>query len=166
MDDNNLVRRFGKKSKKEQNIAFFLSSQAQAKPTVRNHSGALLNHSRTMFEAICTYPLPSDLFSQAIHPTEPLIAVGLASGHVQTFRLPSLPSSNESTNSKASALANGCGTIDTIWKTRRHKGSCRSVVYSSDGSKLFSAGTDGLVKMADTNTGKVESKIAVPNTSL
>ena len=120
-----------------------------------------------MFETICTYPLPSDLFSQAIHPTEPLIAVGLASGHVQTFRLPPLPSSSESTNSEAStSLANGCGTIDTIWKTRRHKGSCRSVVYNSDGSKLFSAGTDGLVKMADTSTGKVESKIAVPSTLL
>ena len=40
------------------------------------------------------------------------------------------------------------------------------MVYNSDGSKLFSAGTDGLVKMADTSTGKVESKIAVPSTLL
>ena len=119
-----------------------------------------------MFETICTLPLPSDLFSQAIHPSEPLLAVGLASGHVQTFRLPTLPSSNASSDSDTSALSNGCGTIDTVWKTRRHKGSCRSVVYSYDGEKLFSAGTDGIVKMASTLTGQVEAKIAVPGDQL
>ena len=118
-----------------------------------------------MFETVCTYPLPSDLFAQAIHPREPLIAVGLASGHVRTFRLPVLSPSSPSTNSETSALSNGCGTVDTIWKTKRHNGSCRSLAYSSDGAHLFSAGTDGLVKMADSQSGRVVSKIAVPTRS-
>ena len=37
--------------------------------------------------------------------------------------------------------------------------------YSFDGAHLFSAGTDGLVKMADSQSGKVVSKIAVPTSS-
>ncbi|KAL8685561.1 MAG: hypothetical protein Q9218_007686 [Villophora microphyllina] len=115
-----------------------------------------------MYNSICSFPLSSDLFTQAIHPTSSLLAIGLASGHVQLHRLPSLPS-NSSPRSKAkTASTNGHGTIETGWRTRRHKGSCRSVVFSSDGECLFSAGTDGLVKAAVTETGQVTAKIAVP----
>ncbi|MCJ1377376.1 WD repeat-containing protein jip5 [Xylographa soralifera] len=110
-----------------------------------------------MFDTICTLPLPSDLFAQAIHPTSPLLAVGLASGHVQTYRLP--PTTSSPTHSPPK---NGCGTIETSWRTKRHKGSCRSLAFSSDGDALFSAGTDGIVKAARTETGRVEAKIAVP----
>ncbi|MCJ1389722.1 WD repeat-containing protein jip5 [Xylographa bjoerkii] len=110
-----------------------------------------------MFDTICTLPLPSDLFAQAIHPTAPILAVGLASGHVQTYRLPPIPSS-----ATHSTPENGCGTIDTSWRTKRHKGSCRSLAFSADGAVLFSAGTDGIVKAARTETGRVEAKIGVP----
>lgn len=136
-----------------------------------------------MFESVCTYPLPSDLFSQAIHPSLPLISVGLASGHVHTLRLPSLElhtgslsnsiTSNSSTHSNTSSsstssssrlsVPNGRGGIETIWKTKRHPGgSCRSVVFSYDGEKVVSAGSDGMVKVAATETGRVEWKIGVP----
>lgn len=114
---------------------------------------------KSMFDTLCTLPLPSDLFTQAIHPSEPLVAVGLASGHVQSFRLPSAPEDDDSD----SAASHGVGQIETAWQTRRHKGSCRSLVYGIDGNDLFSAGTDGLVKCADTETGKVTAKIAVPD---
>ena len=107
-----------------------------------------------MFDIICTYPLNSDLFAQCIHPSSPLLALGLASGQVQVHRLPPADFSNAS---KA-----GHGTIETAWRTRRHKGSCRSLCFSQDGELLFSAGTDGLVKAAATETGHVVSKIAVP----
>lgn len=115
-----------------------------------------------MFNSICTFPLPSDLLAQAIHPTSPLLALGLASGHVQIVRLPALPP-NSSQRSRAEASStNGHGTVETAWRTRRHKGSCRTLAFSLDGSQLFSAGTDGIVKVATTETGEVTGKIAVP----
>ncbi|KZM28633.1 hypothetical protein ST47_g224 [Ascochyta rabiei] len=108
-----------------------------------------------MFENVCAIPLDYDLFAQAIHPHEPIVAVGLASGHVQTYRLP-----GDAANTTASAR--GVGHVDTVWKTRRHKGSCRTLGFSLDGLQLHSAGTDGIVKVADTTTGQVAAKLAVP----
>ncbi|KAL9102218.1 MAG: hypothetical protein Q9163_002600 [Psora crenata] len=104
-----------------------------------------------MLDTLCTYPLTSDLFAQATQATSPLIAIGLASGHVQLNRL-----------SDSSGIKTGYGTIETAWRTRRHKGSCRTLAFNNEGSHLFSAGTDGVVKIADTETGRVVSKIAVP----
>ena len=112
-----------------------------------------------MLDTLCTYPLPADLFAQAIHPTSPLIAVGLSGGQVQTFRLPSRDASSD--NSSNPPSSNGCGTIDTTWKTRRHKGSCRSLAWTLDGEALFSAGSDGIVKLANAETGVVTGKMAV-----
>lgn len=49
-----------------------------------------------------------------------------------------------------------------MWTTRRHKGSCRCLGFGVDGETLYSAGTDGLVKAANSETGKVTNKIAIP----
>jgi WD40 repeat protein len=114
-----------------------------------------------MFENLCAIPLESDLFAQAIHPEEPIVAVGLASGHVQTYRLPAGASDNDE-DDESLAASTGFGHIETVWKTRRHKGSCRTLAWSVDGSSLYSAGTDGIVKVADCATGRVTSKISVP----
>lgn len=114
-----------------------------------------------MFDTVCTLPLSSDLFAQAIHPNEPVVSVGLASGHVQTFRLPSEDSDSQDDNA-SNASNNGRGHIDTMWTTRRHKGSCRCLGFGVDGQTLYSSGTDGLVKVAKTETGQVENKIAIP----
>lgn len=138
--------------------------------------------SSPFFDNICTLPLPTDLFAQALHPTEPLLAVALASGHVQTYRLPSTEDESSSpplqplTSSingngtgilssrrrSSTASENGLGSIDTVWKTRRHKGSARTICYAPDGNACYSGGTDGLVKAFDCNTGRVVSKIALP----
>jgi len=119
-----------------------------------------------MFDTICNLPLTSDLFAQAIHPSEPLIAVGLSGGHVEAFRLPPVASEDEELTGpeRRSSIAsdNGYGQIESIWRTRRHKGSCRTLGFGLDGSHLYSAGTDGLVKVFGTETGKVIGKIAMP----
>ncbi|KAF1829830.1 WD40 repeat-like protein [Decorospora gaudefroyi] len=113
-----------------------------------------------MFENVCALPVEHDIFVQAIHPKEPLVAVGLASGDVHTYRLP--PGAGDDDNDTTLTSANGFGTIDRIWRTRRHKGSCRTLGYSVDGASLYSAGTDGVVKIADCMTGQVTAKIAIP----
>ena len=41
-----------------------------------------------MFTPLCALPLPAELFALAIHPTESLLALGLATGHVVVDRLP------------------------------------------------------------------------------
>ncbi|OCT54541.1 WD repeat-containing protein jip5 [Cladophialophora carrionii] len=140
-----------------------------------------------MFDTICTLPLPSDVFAQVVHPTQPLFTIGLSSGHVYSYKLPSdadvieddsghdsaSPPKNDALvngsiipslrrASSTSLSESGLGSIDTIWTTRRHKGSCRCLAFSHDGEICYSAGTDGLVKACLTETGKVVSKIAIP----
>lgn len=88
-----------------------------------------------ILENVCTLPVTDDVFTIALHPSQPLLAVGLASGHVQAFRLPE----NNNTppdcddDATASVLSDGRATIDTAWRTRRHKGSCRAVEFGTDG---------------------------------
>ena len=110
-----------------------------------------------MFDTVCSIPLSHELFAQAIHPSEPIVSAGLASGHVYTYRLPG------DNDAEAIASESGFGNIETTWKTRRHKGSCRTLGFGIDGSQLYSAGTDSIVKAADVATGQVTAKIRIPN---
>ena len=143
-----------------------------------------------MFDTICTLPLQADVFTQVVHPSQPLFAIGLSSGHVHAYKLPSdsdvidenldgdddLPSPLQNglhvngsiipslrRASSASLSENGLGSLSTIWATRRHKGSCRCLTFSHDGELCYSAGTDELVKAFSTETGKVVGKISIPH---
>lgn len=53
--------------------------------------------------------------------------------------------------------------IVTNWKTKRHKGSCRHVIFDplegSVGENIYTVGTDNFIKKANTETGKVVSKV-------
>ena len=122
-------------------------------------------HLSPMFDTICTFPLSSDLFAQAVHPTEPLFSVGLSNGYVETLRLPPVEDPESEPPQKKRRGSNGTGVVDTAWKTKRHKGSCRSLAYSIDGRSLYSAGTDGIVKAAETESGRVTGKLAIPATT-
>lgn len=117
-----------------------------------------------MFDSICSLPLSSDLFAQVVHPEEPLVAVGLSSGHVATLRLPPLDDGGPlpDNNAKGRQTSDGTDVVDTVWRTRRHQGSCRCLGYSVDGRQLYSAGTDGLIKAAEAETGRVTGKVAIP----
>ncbi|KAF2009341.1 WD40 repeat-like protein [Aaosphaeria arxii CBS 175.79] len=115
-----------------------------------------------MFDTVCTIPLAHELFTQAIHPEEPVVSVGLASGHVSTYRLPAGASNDGSDADGTLASESGFGQIETTWTTRRHKGSCRTLTFGIDGAQLYSSGTDGIVKAADVSTGQVTAKIAIP----
>lgn len=59
----------------------------------------------------------------------------------------------------------GTDHIVENWKTKRHKGSCRSVIFDplelSLGENIYSVGTDHIIKKANTETGKVVSKTSV-----
>lgn len=122
-----------------------------------------------MFENLCTLPLQADVFTTAVHPTEPLLTVGLSSGHVETYRLPAVdenlsdPGDADNSVLSAAGSANGKGTVDSLWATRRHKGSCRCLAYAHDGSTMYSAGTDSLVKQFDPTTGRVVAKVLIPS---
>ncbi|TKA63939.1 WD repeat-containing protein jip5 [Friedmanniomyces simplex] len=118
-----------------------------------------------MFDTICTLPLSADLFTQVVHPSESLVAVGLSSGHVATLKLPSGEESGSAAGSSAPSGrrgSDGTDVVEAAWRTKRHKGSCRCVAYSTDGRQLYSAGTDGVVKAADSETGRVTGKVAIP----
>jgi hypothetical protein len=82
-----------------------------------------------MYDTVCTLPLSSELFTQALHPTDTVLAVGLASGHVQTFRLPATGHGGRDDDE----VNSGFGKVETQWRTRRHQGSCRSLTFSPDG---------------------------------
>lgn len=137
-------------------LSNFLSSNLALRQSNCVHRTAL--HFAAMFENICSLPLSGELFAQAVHPSEPLITVGLSSGHVSTLKLP--PVDDDGTPRRRGS--NGTDMVETAWRTRRHQGSCRNVAYSIDGRQLYSAGTDGLVKAADSETGRVVGKLAIP----
>ena len=138
----------------------------------------------TPYDNVCTLPLTSEIFAQAVHPSNPIFAVGLTSGHVEAYRLPSLSDDPIATNSQSngfitslpkSALSdrsrrnsggrrdslNGFGTLNSIWRTKRHVASCRALEFSHDGETLYSAGADGVLKAAMTETGRVLDKLVV-----
>lgn len=75
--------------------------------------------------------LPADVFSLALHPSRPLLAAGLSSGHLHAYTWPHSGDSGEDEDEGGDAEDEGGFRVS--WKTRRHKGSCRCIAFSGDG---------------------------------
>lgn len=132
------------------------------------------------------------LFSVAAHPTKPILMAALGTGHLYchsynaehleeaTQSIREKAELNEKDSSKVSisslrnkwwkVIANSqdiptSGDFVTNWKTKRHKGSCRAVIFDilehSIGDFIYSVGTDHIIKKAATETGKVTAKTLV-----
>lgn len=129
------------------------------------------------------------LFSVAAHPTKPILLSGLATGHLfcHTYDAEKLEDEAAKAREKLELIEKNkekklvsqlqkkwwsvirdhkdvpenSGVV-TNWKTKRHKGSCRSVIFdileNSIGEQLYSVGTDHIIKKAATETGRVTSK--------
>lgn len=118
-------------------IYFFHSGRARS-PAESNSAGKNAmpydSHSIT---------LPSDLFSLALHPSRPLLAAGLSSGHLHTYTWPYSEGSDDDHEDdddddvEGNAKKEEDGGFKIAWKTMRHKGSCRCVAFSADGDGGF-----------------------------
>lgn len=82
------------------------------------------------------------LFAIAFHPSEKHFVTGTSSGQ--------LTANTYTEGDSASA--------NQAWTTKRHKSSCRAIVYDQSGDYVFSAGADRVVKKALSETGKVVGK--------
>lgn len=128
------------------------------------------------------------LFTLAAHPTRPIIATGLGTGHLYCYsyddkllqerldrKRAAFLKSEDSDNSHVSQLKKKWwvherdhaaigenSPVKVNWKTKRHKGSCRTVAFdvleNSVGENIYSVGTDHMIKKAATETGKVIAK--------
>lgn len=129
------------------------------------------------------------LFSLAAHPTKPILLSGLGTGHLycHSYDAEMLESAASAAKEKLELTEKGVAKrlvsqlqkkwwkivedhkeipvgsgVTTNWKTKRHKGSCRSVIFdvleNSVGELLYSVGTDHIIKKAATETGKVTAK--------
>lgn len=138
---------------------------------------------------LLVYPIleieyPDPLFACAAHPTKPWIASGLATGHVYMTAYDPEALETEAEDAKANAKYNttsvsGTSTkwwtcidlpapqdqphLTSLWKTRRHKGACRHIVFDplDEGNSIYTVGSDHIIKKAESETGRVTAKIDV-----
>lgn len=141
-------------------------------------------HEESSVSPILQIDFEDPLFSSAAHPTRPVIISGLATGHLychsydadtlerKVAEKKQLFTKKYGNKTNISSLADkwwlqldhtsSDDNLSLNWKTKRHKGSCRSVLFdvleNSVGEFIYSGGTDNIIKKASTETGKVVAK--------
>ena len=90
--------------------------------------------------ATASFALPAHAFGLDVHPSRPLIAVGLITGQLKLYDHSEATRKTREIRQAASA--------------RPHKGSCRAVRFSADGGGVFSTGSDGSLQLRDLASNK------------
>ena len=94
-----------------------------------------------MSEFLFKEKISDSLFSLAFHPSAPYYVKGMSTGRVT-----------------ATKYSEEDGKLEELWTTKRHKGSCRGIVYDYTGESVYTVGTDRVVKKAVGLTGVVDVK--------
>jgi WD40 repeat protein len=105
------------------------------------------------------------IFSVASHPSQPLLAIGLANGHIYMLQydvkvLKAISDKSWKVKIAKDAEYEG-NSVEILWKTRRHKGSVRSLTFDAQGESLFSIGADKVLKKSNVTNGKVILKTTI-----
>lgn len=169
-----------------------LSSNSQEVMAKKKRASSLANslEHESKVPPILEISYTEPLFSVASHPTKPIVVSGLATGHLYSYSYNAeqledrvkLAKEQYVTHEKGKALISqlkkkwwtvesdhtkisGRDGVSTNWKTKRHQGSCRSVIFdvsdNSPGEYIYSVGTDHVIKKAYTESGKVASKAQI-----
>jgi len=127
------------------------------------------------------------LFALAAHPSKPIVASGLANGYVflteydpvklaiyqhdQKSQLDAIKGDSDEERKKKKQkywkvymISKQSGDeegVKQLWKTKRHKGSVRSICFNAEGDEIFTVGSDNVIKRADAMTGKVIKKCEI-----
>ncbi|KAK7203941.1 WD40-repeat-containing domain protein [Myxozyma melibiosi] len=110
-----------------------------------------------------TLTFASPVFCTAAHPSEAVVATGLGTGHVFVHRYAEDDEDDRSdmsddSDSEEEAKPGIKINEKVLWKTRRHKGSCRAVAFDELGQYIYTAGSDSVLKQASPMTGQVTAK--------
>lgn len=110
------------------------------------------------------------LFAAKCHPSEPVFVTGTATGHVQAYKydiakLEEIYEDQDKFPYDVSCVKYDDFDDDSIvvhWHTKRHKKSCRDLCFDlpSGGDKIYTLGSEGVIKAADLKTGQVVSKFS------
>lgn len=92
-------------------------------------------------DLLCDFPLTSEIFALAAHPTQPVVSIGLARGHVTTIRLPpsdEWPESRPNSRSDLPAV-DPVSTSNPTTKTKKKRVSISNKILTATPSSDLAA---------------------------
>ncbi|KAH3665572.1 hypothetical protein OGAPHI_003759 [Ogataea philodendri] len=131
---------------------------------------------KSVAQSLVDFNFNSDpLFSFAAHPTENVLVVGSGTGQVKLMKVDVEKLQDQLAKSSDGLPAqydvkpkelDGPDAVTLGWRTKRHQGSCRSIIFDAKGEHVYSAGLDRQIKKAKTETGAVVAKSAILDSNI